>query len=162
MPSFGDHLVPESTQDSKTGPFSAHTWAIQTQISLYIYMFKTVQNKKEQVKCSDTYPRGHHHLITQGHVTELHNYSKKSNNENHKNFIGNLCIFTLRVHLTGSSKGIKWVIYSPSCCFYGSLNLKGLRKRNFSFSPNSFKGSVSPHFFHSRNWQSSYSPTCLT
>lgn len=90
-------------------------------------------------------------MVTQGPVIKLQNYSKKSNNENRKTFTENLYVFTVWVHLTGSSKEIKWVIYSLSCCIYGGLNLNNLRKRDFSFNLSNLKGSGFPPFFNSGN-----------
>lgn len=153
-----NHVIPDLEQDSKTGPFSLLYFFLPIpgpykHKSHYIYIIKTAHNKKEYVKCPATYPSGHHHLVTQGHIIKLHHYSKKSSNENHKNLI-ETSVYLLSRLITGSSKETKWIIYNPSCCFSGGLNLNSLRKRYFIFNLNNFKGSVLPPFFNSGNWQS--------
>ena len=153
-----NHVVPDLEQDSKTGPFGLLYFFLPILGPYkhkfhYIYIIKTAHNKKEYVKCPATYPSGHHYLVTQGHIIKLHNYSKKSSNENRKNLI-ETSVYLLSRFITGSSKGTKWVIYNPSCCFSRGLNLNTLRKRYFPFNLNNFKGRVLPPFFNSGNWPS--------
>lgn len=81
-----DHCVaPDLDQHSKTHLFSLLDFFLSVPEPYRhkfhcIHIIKTTHNKKEYVKGSATYPSGHHHLITQGHVVKLHNYSKKNNN----------------------------------------------------------------------------------
>lgn len=58
---------------------------------------------------------------------------------------------TVWVHLTDSSKEIKRIIYSLSCCLYRGLNLNNLTKTDFSFNLNNFKENAFSSFFNSGN-----------